>query len=125
MPAQYEVEGAKELRRTLKKAGDDLSDLKAAHAETATIVATAAQSGAPRRTGRLSGSIRGSGTKTMAIVRAGGAKVPYAGVQEYGWPRRNIPAQPYIVPAAHDTESTWMGRYEDAVKRLLGKVKGA
>jgi len=57
-------------------------------------------------------------------VRAGGAKVPYAGVQEYGWPRRNIAAQPYIVPAAHDTEPTWIAVYQARLDELLSKVKG-
>jgi phage gpG-like protein len=125
MAATFEVEGGRQLRKSLKDVEDGLADLKAAHAEAAGIVAEAARTGAPRRTGRLSGSIRPSGTKTAAIVRAGGSKIPYAGVQEYGWPGHNIPPQPYIVPAAHDTESTWIARYQDAVDRLLSKVKGA
>ena len=58
-------------------------------------------------------------------MRAGGAKVPYAGVQEWGWGRRHIPAQPYLVPAAHETESQWVALYQKAVAALLGKVKGA
>ena len=123
--AQFEVEGGKQLRKSLKDVEDGLADLKDAHGDVAQIVADAARPGAPRQTGRLAGSIRPSGTKTMAIVRAGGAKVPYAGVQEWGWGRRNIPAQPYIVPAAHDTESTWVARYKQTVDDLLGKVKGA
>ena len=125
MAATFEIEGGKELRKSLRDVENGLKDLKVAHAEAAGIVAEAAMAGAPRRSGRLAGSIRPSGTKAAAIVRAGGARIPYAGVQEYGWPGHNIPAQPYIVPAAHDTESTWIARYEAAVDQLLGKVKGA
>jgi hypothetical protein len=121
----YQVEGAKELRRTLRKAGDDMKDLKVAHADAARIVSDAAVPKAPRRTGALAGTIRPAGTKTMAIVRAGYARVPYAGVQEWGWPRRNIPAQPYIVPAAHETEADWVKRYDEEIERILGKVEGA
>ena len=124
MAAIAEIEGAKELRRSLKAAGDDLSDLKAAHAEAARTVATAAQAGAPMRTGRLSASIRGSGAKAGATVRAGGARIPYAGVQEFGWPRHNIPGQPYLVPAARETEPEWRAAYEAAVEAILAKVKG-
>ena len=124
MAAIAEIEGAKELRRTLKAAGDDLADLKAAHAEAARTVATAAQAGAPMRTGRLSASIRGSGTKTGAVVRAGGARIPYAAVQEFGWPRHNIPGQPYLVPAARETEPEWRAAYEAAVAAILAKVRG-
>jgi hypothetical protein len=120
-----EVEGGKELRKSLKNVEDGLKDLQAAHAAAAGIVAAAAPSYAPLRTGRLAGSIRGSGAKAAATVRAGGAKVPYAGVQEYGWPRRNIPAQPFLVPAAHDTEGEWRPVYEARVEELIDKVHGA
>ena len=122
--AEFEVKGGRQLRKSLKDVEDGLKDLKAAHAEAAGIVADAARPRAPRSTGALAGSIRGSGAKAAATVRAGGARVPYAGVQEYGWPRRNIPPQPYIVPAAHDTESTWIAQYQARVDELLSKVKG-
>ena len=118
------LEGARELRRTLRAAGDDLGDLKRAHAEAAGIVVPVAQAGAPRETGKLAATIRGSGTKTQAIVRAGFAAVPYAGVQEWGWPARNIPAQPYLIPAGQATEPAWIGAYEAEVDRILAKVKG-
>jgi len=118
------LEGARQLRRTLRQAGDDLSDLKRAHADAAAVVTPVAQAKAPRRSGRLSATVRGSGTKTGALIRAGFAAVPYAGVQEFGWPRRHIPAQPFVVPAARETEPQWMGMYEAEVDRLLGHVKG-
>jgi len=121
----FEVEGAKELRKTLKGVEDGLKDLTAAHKDVARIVADDAAVRAPKRTGSLSASIRPAATKTMAVVRAGSARVPYAGVQEWGWPARNIPGQPFIVPAAADTEATWAARYNEAVDELLGKVKGA
>ena len=124
MPALYEVEGGAQLRKTLRAAGDDLSDLKAAHGEAAQIVTGRARGTAPRRTGVLSASVRGSGTKTQAVVRAGGARVRYAGPIHWGWPARGIAAQPWIQEAAQDTEPVWIGRYEDAVDEALDKVKG-
>jgi len=122
---KVEVEGGKELRKSLKGVEDGLKDLQAAHGAAAGIVAAAAPAYAPLLSGALAGSIRGSGAKSAATVRAGGARVPYAGVQEYGWPARNIPAQPFLVPAAHDTEETWYPPYQEAVETLLGKVQGA
>jgi phage gpG-like protein len=118
-------EGEKELRASLKAAGDDLSDLKAAHAETARTIAAAGQGNVAVRTGRLSGSIRGSGTKTAAIIRAGGGSIPYAKVIEFGWRRHNIEPQKYLTRAAIDTEPTWKRAYQDAVQRILAKVHGA
>jgi hypothetical protein len=121
----YEVVGAIRLRATLKKTEDGLEDLKALHGEIAQIVADYARPRAPRVTGTLAGTIRPGATKTMAVVRAGFAKVPYAGVQEWGWPARNIPPNPFLKPAAHETETTWRKKYDDEVDRLLSKVKGA
>lgn len=121
---RVKVEGARELRRTLKQAGDDLSDLKSAHMDVASIVVPAAQGRAPHRSGALAGTIRPGATKTAAIVRAGSRRVPYAGVQEWGWGRRNISAQPYLGPAARATEVVWVAVYESRIDRILSKVKG-
>lgn len=118
------VEGGRELRRTLRQAGDDLQGLKDAHAEAARIAATASADLAPRRTGRLAATIRSSGTKTAGIVRAGRAAVPYAGAIHWGWPARNITANPFISQGARDSEGRWIRVYEDAVATALQKVKG-
>lgn len=127
MPAPvFKVEGGRELRRTLKAAEVDLADLKDAHQRAADVVTPVARSEAPvGLTGRLAGSVRSGSTRTAALIRAGGAGVPYAGVQEFGWPARNIPASPYIVPAAKQTQPTWVGVYQRAVEAILAKVKGA
>lgn len=118
------VEGARELRATMKKAGDDLADLKAANAAAAGIVAPAAAGRAPVRTGRLAATVRPAGTKTAAIVRAGRAAVPYAGPIEFGWPGHNIEAQPFITTAAHDTEPEWTEVYWTAINRIINRVRG-
>ena len=80
MSAGVRVEGAARLRRELRRAGDDLGDMTAAHRAVANIVAAMAQSTAPRRSGELAATVRGSGTKTRASVRAGYKRTPYAGI---------------------------------------------
>jgi hypothetical protein len=119
------VEGARQLRATLKAAGDDLGDLKDAHREAGTIVANAAGGRAPRRTGALAGSIRAAGTKAGAVVRAGGARAPYAPYVHNGTPARGIPQNPFITEAAQATESRWVAGYGTAIERIVDKVKGA
>ena len=118
------VEGGRELRATLKRASGDLGDLKAVHDRIARLVASVARQRAPKRTGRLAGSIRGSGAATVATVRAGGAAVPYAAVIHNGWPQHNIAANPYLVEPAHQTEPVWTRYYVDAVNKILSKVHG-
>jgi len=119
-----EVKGARELRRTLARAGHDLGDLQTANAAISTYVATASKTAAPRVSGRLAGSVRGNKAKASAVVRAGSAGVPYAGPIHWGWPARNIAPQPFLVETAHKTEPQWRLMYLTAIDTVLGKVKG-
>lgn len=125
MTAAVEVHGSRELRRSLKAAGDDLGDLKDAHKLTGDYVANAASGRAPRRSGALAGSLRASRIARGVAVKAGSAKVRYAGPIHYGWPAHNIRAQPFVVDAAHATEEHWLGIYADEVERIVGEIKGA
>lgn len=119
-----EVEGLKTLRRTLKRAGVSLQDLKDAHAEVAQVVVRAAASRAPVRTGKLVGTDRGSGTATAAVVRAGRASVPYAGPIHWGWPKRGIKAQPWLYDAAVASKEQWTGKYLSALEKIIDQVEG-
>jgi hypothetical protein len=122
--AGIRVEGAANLRRTMRKAGEDLGALQAAHAAAGAIAGRRAQADAPKRSGRLASNVRWSGTKTAAVIRVGGARVPYAGPIHWGWPRRHISAHPFVTDAAVATESQWSAVYQAAVERILGRVKG-
>lgn len=116
-----QVQGARELRKALKAVEGGLADLKATHDKIAQIVVPVGKSGAPRRTGRLAGSIRGSGTKTAATVRAGGARLPYGGPIHWGWPKRHIKAQPFLTDAGKETEPVWTGIYTHDVQALIDR----
>lgn len=122
----YRVQGAKTLRRTLKRAGVDVQDLKDAHKAAAEIVRVAAAPHTPRRTGRLAGTLKASGAQSIAKVTAGTPRtVPYAGVIHWGWKRRHITAQPWITDAAQSTEPRWQNTYLDAIEAVIQKVEGA
>ena len=58
--AAVQVEGLDNLVRTLRKAGADLNELKDASKEAGDTITGAATGRAPRRTGRLAGSMRAS-----------------------------------------------------------------
>lgn len=118
------VEGARELRRTLKRAGDDMADLKDANNRAAAIVAQWASVTAPRRTGALGMSVRPNRAVGRARVTGGSAAVPYAGPIHWGWPRRGIAAQPFIAEAAVATQPAWEPAYRDDVQKVLDRVKG-
>ncbi len=73
------ITGAKELIRDLKSLGVSLEDLKRPFAAIAQRTAEIAAADAPKRSGRLAKSIRGSKSQNRASVSAGGARVRYAG----------------------------------------------
>lgn len=126
MPSQgVRVEGARQLRRDLKRAGIELESLKAAHDEAARFVAARAKIAAPRRTGALASTMRGAGTKGRASVRAGYARTPYGPAIHWGWPARNIAAQPWVSDTAQRTEPHWVLIYRQAVSALLDTIEGA
>lgn len=118
------IEGEKKLRASLKKAGHDLSELKEAHRVAAEIVNEAAIRLAPVRTGALKKTLRAAGTNTMAVVRGGYKRTPYAPPIHWGWPKRNIEANPFISEAATATEHIWITAYEQHVEKAIEKIKG-
>jgi hypothetical protein len=120
---QYKVDGAKQLRRAMKRAGLDVADLRSVHKQIAELVVGPAKAASPVRTGRLRDSVRPGATQTAAIVRAGRSKIPYAGPIHWGWPARNIKAQPFLVEAAHDTESRWLKLYADALDDIIETIE--
>jgi hypothetical protein len=124
-PGEVRVEGLDQLARSMRRAGEDIEELKDAHAAAAGIVAAAAEARAPRRSGRLAGSVRGSRQIRRARVQAGSSRVPYAAPIHWGWPARNIAANPFLSDAAQDTEPQWVTRYLADIQKALDKVKGA
>lgn len=95
---QVRVQGLRKTLRALENAGAASDDMKDLMHDIGMLVVNAAQP--PRgQTGRLASTLRAGRGKTKAVVRAGGARVPYAGVVHYGWPARNIHPQPFLVTA--------------------------
>jgi hypothetical protein len=122
--ADVRIEGMARFRSTLRKAGHDLSDLKAANQRASAIVAQWASVTAPRRSGMLGSSVRPTTRVSGARVLGGSASVPYAGPIHWGWPARHIGAQPFMSRAAQSTESIWRGFYEQDLRDIIGQIQG-
>jgi hypothetical protein len=122
------VKGGRELRRQLREVGDDMSELKELHKRLADDVAGTAKTKTPVRSGRLRKSVRGSGTKTAARIRAGNNRksgpsaVPYAPIVHFGWAERNIRPQPYLYEALDDRRQQVIDAYNDEVTAIIRKV---
>jgi hypothetical protein len=121
MTTAVTLEGVDRLRATLGRAADDLGDLSAAAEDAGRIIVPQARSRAPVLTGRLAAAIAAEAQPDGLVLGAG---VPYAGVQEYGWPTRHIPAQPYIAPAVDATQAAWIEAYRVDVQAVVDRVEG-
>ena len=94
------VEGLEELRARLVALDKGLAArVKATNFDAAMLVAKAANAHVPVVSGKLARSIRASATTHTAVVRAGGAKVPYAAPIHWGWPKHNIHPNPFLYDA--------------------------
>lgn len=113
------VEGLGQTLRKMSKAGADAQDMKDLMHSIGMLVVNAAAP--PHLSGALAGSLRAGRGKTKAVVRAGGARVPYAGVVHYGWPARGIAPNPFILNALQAQRSNVLGKLDDGIEELLRK----
>lgn len=113
------VEGLRKTIRQMEKAGVDSQDMKVLMHELGMIVVKAASP--PRDSGTLAGTIRAGRGKTKAVVRAGGARAPYAGVIHYGWPARGISPNPFLVNAMQRRRSNVLDTLDKGIEDILKK----
>ncbi len=118
------IKGVNEVIRSFKQYAGAADDLKDANASIGAKVATTAKATAPFQTGRLSGTIRPNRALKRVQIKAGGAAVPYAGVIEYGWPARQIDAQPYLRRAAWDNREYVKEQYSQNLQAIARKYIG-
>lgn len=120
---KVEVDGLERLRVTMARAADTIADMQAPLGQASRRAATRASQLAPKVTGRLAGSVRATpATATQAGITA---TVPYAGVQEYGWPARHVTANPYLRPALAQTAPDTLKDMTAHAQHSLTEVKGA
>jgi hypothetical protein len=116
---RLKVEGLSRTIRALSKAGADAQDMKDLMHSIGNLVVRAAK--VPVLTGRLSGTVRAGRGKTKAVVRAGGARTPYAGVVHYGWPARNIEPNEFLVEALNRERGDVLQALDAGLDELLRK----
>ena len=109
------VVGQKRFVQTMRKAGADMKELKDVNRQAANIALPA----------KLAGSIRVGATQKAGVIRAGRKSVPYAGVINYGWPKRGIKPRLFVNQGVAGTEGAWRRVYKQFIDKTMSKVKGA
>jgi hypothetical protein len=113
--------GFENLGRTFTKASREIGELSDGLGRAAEIITAEARVRAPKRTGRLAGSLGTSKQRARALVTATAA---YAGPIHWGWPARGIGAQPFILDAAEVTRPQWENACGADAQHALDRVKG-
>lgn len=121
---EVKIEGLRHLTKALKAAqggakGSLTDALKDANKEAAEAVAKTARGEVPVVSGKLRDSIRAAGTLRAGIVRAGKAKVPYAGPIHFGWPSRHIIPNPFLYDALDKRKSDVIEIFVDRVEKVI------
>jgi len=118
---EVKIEGTQELQTLLTRLANDLESNSELNKELSTNLAQKASSIAPRLTGSLASSIVGNPSPQKAQIVAGSGAVPYAGVIEYGWPDRNIEAQPYLNKTVNSNMDYIVERYKQNIDDNIKK----
>lgn len=118
-PVRVKVVGLRKTVRALEKAGADTQDMRDLMHSIGNIVVKGANP--PQLTGKLGNTIRAGRGKTKAVVRAGGARAPYAGVIEYGWPARNIEATHYLTESLQNNRAEALDALDSGIGEILRK----
>lgn len=117
------AEGLREFRRAMKVAQVNLDiELKQTHKSAAELVADEARRQVPTRTGELKNTIRALASKTGGRVAAGYKATPYAGPIHWGWPDRNITAQPFLTNALDRRRGQVITQFNVDLEKLVNKA---
>ncbi|GAA4698265.1 hypothetical protein [Nocardioides nanhaiensis] len=117
--AGFKVEGLNQVVRALQEIGFETDDLKDAFSRIAQEGAQIAAQEAPKRSGRLSGDVRGNRAKSKAVVAAGRSSVPYAGPINYGWRARGIAPNPFMQRTDNRMAPKAIDMLEDEINKQI------
>lgn len=113
--------GADRLQHGLRK-GVALTPelLVAAQTRSASQVLGPARSLAPRRTGRLQGSLVANEPSPGAIS----SFLPYAAPRHWGWREKGMDESLFVLRAGRQTEPKWLRNYKKASDAMLAPAAG-
>lgn len=121
------VDGAAQLRRTLRKAGADMAQMREVHRRVGGVILPVARASAPVGPdlgGHIGTTIRIGASQAATTIRAGGKAMPYGGRLHWGWLRRGQKPNMWITRAAQSTESRWTQVYFDGITDIINSIQG-
>lgn len=121
MAAQVKItlKGADRFQKDIRLATGDLADMAGPMSRVASIILSRARQTVPRLTGALGASMIPRSSPVTASVTS---NMVYANPIHWGWPRRNIEANPWLSNAGRDTESQWIREIEEHVDNAIERM---
>lgn len=116
------VYGEGRVKRSFRSLAIRVRDLSPAWARVGASIKRTAIPFTPVKSGALVATIREQATRHGTTVIAGGGSVEYAGVQNYGWPARNIKAHHFLNRALELNQDTAGREALSTVERLGRRV---
>jgi len=118
-PLGVKVEGAREVRATLRKLGKGTRDMTQVHRQVAGMVIGPAAGRTRHLTGALAGSYRVKASAAKAQVSSA---LVYAPVQEFGWPRHGITPSKALVGTVEAMRGPIADAYQRYVTDLVSRL---
>jgi hypothetical protein len=117
------IRGHENLARTLRRAGADIGQMRAANDQAGGAIVKHARILCPVKTGRLQGSIRSKPLRGGVTVVASEGLV-YGPVQHWGWPAHNIRATLFLTKGFVQARSEVNRAYQEETRKAMAQVKG-
>jgi hypothetical protein len=114
-----QVQGAREVRSTLRKLGAGTRDMTAVHRKVGAMVLGPAAGRSRRKSGDLAGSYK---VRASAAKAAVASTLIYAGVQEWGWPRHGITPSLALSGTLEDMAPELARVYQRHVEDLVDRL---
>lgn len=123
------IEGGRQLRKSLRQAGADMTQLRETNQKVADIALQQALIWCPKDTRKLENTLRTQASQTRARLAAGNNRttknaVRYANPIHWGWKARGIKANPFLSYSAQATEPEWFEVYFKALLEIIDSVEG-
>jgi hypothetical protein len=119
---QVQILGVAEVTVALHRFEVRMGDLSDPLDDVAQDVVAAARRLVPVRSGALSGTIRGGGSRKKAWVAAGNRGVVYAGVINYGWRSHGIAPTRFLNRAVDPQEAAAVAQLSTYTQRQIDKA---
>lgn len=125
MSGPARIEGHRQVRTKIRRMSDDLNqqaakgELKRMNLEVAEVVLSRAVQLVPVRSGTLQTTLRAAATQKSGRVRAGFARVPYAGPIHFGWARRNITPNTFLYDALDQRRAEVVTAFDRQLGELI------